>query len=282
MFYRCCDLRSFLLLYFISILLFAGCAHKIVKKVSEPEIYTGVLEEVKNAKIDIGDEHFEKGKFYRYRIDWLGMPVGFVTFTMDGKDVIKDRDVYVVSLRAQTNKFASKVYRIEDVYTSYIDDEKIIPLRYDVDRKEGNYRKRATTYFDHDNGIAYFENFLDKSKKTYEIPNGVLDPISAIIKAQKLNMALGKYYVMDVANNEEIYKIHACVEKRENLNVENMGNFEAYYIAPYAVLKGERVKKGTVSGYISTGQNKFLLCAEVKAPLFTKLRATVIEIDKLR
>ena len=226
------------------------------------------------------EKQFRIGEYYKYRIDWLGVPVGFVTFEIEGEAIIEKKAVYIVTLTAETNKFASKIYNIRDTYTSYIDKDQLVPVRYDVNRSEGNYRKKAMTLFDHKNGKAYFENYLDGSKKSYSIPEGVLDPISAILKAKTFEMVVGDCHMIDVANNESVYKIYTHIPRKDHLLIKDMGEYEAFFVSPYAILNGVKVKKGTVSGYISSDAERKLLYAEVQAPLFTKLTGTLIETRK--
>jgi len=221
---------------------------------------------------------FRVGEHYGFRLDWIGIPVGYVSFDISGIEKIGGREVYVVTLKARTNKFASAIYKIDDVYTSYVDTEQLIPLRYDVDRKEGLYRKKATTIFDHDKKTAYFENFKDGSKKSYPIPPGILDPVSSVLKARTLDIDVGKYHVLIVNNNEEIYTIHAKIEKRATIVIHDFGKFQAFFVTPFAVTKGVRDRRGTVSGYISADDNRMILYGEAEAPLFTKITATLIEM----
>ncbi|MDD5440302.1 MAG: DUF3108 domain-containing protein [Candidatus Omnitrophica bacterium] len=220
-------------------------------------------------------QRFCVGERYGFRIDWFGIPVGYVTFEITGTQTINGRDCYVVTVKAGTNKFASKIYRIDDTSTSYVDAKKLVPLRYDVDRKEGNYRKRATTIYDRDERLAHFENFKDGSKKTYDVPDDVLDPVSSVLKARILDMDVGSYHIFNVDNNEEIYTIHAKIEKRDLITIKGFGGFQAFYVRPYAVTHGKREKRGTVSGYISGDDRRMLLYGECNAPLFTKMTATL-------
>jgi len=269
--------RSVSIWYLIVSLMLQGCAfHEgLIRKTV---LKAGPLtRSVPSAPTSGNDRRFFIGESYLYRIEWLGMPVGFVTFRIQREEVLNGRHVYVVTLEAETNKFADKIYRIRDKYTSFIDTKKLIPLRYDVDRSEGNYRKKATTLFDHAGGRAYFHNEVDSSSKEYEVPEGVVDPICAILRAKDMELNLGEYHVLHVANNESVYTINAVVACRDKVTLPDIGEFNAFFISPYAVLKGKRVKKGTVSGYISDDKNRNLLYAELKAPLFTKLTATLIE-----
>jgi len=259
-----------------------GCATRpAIRKIKPPVIAEITVEETsKPVALSEPQKEFKVGEFHKFQMRWLGAPVGYVTYVIEREDVVKGRDVYVVSINVRTNDFASRIYKIVDKYTSYIDKEKLIPLRYDVDRSEGRYRKRATTYFDHENGKAYFENFLDGSKKTYEIPNGVLDPVSSILKARTVDIAVGKELVFNIANNEKVYNLFAMMERKEWIELPELGSFEAFFMAPYAILRGKRVRKGKVCGYISCDDQRILLYAEARAPLFTKLTATLVAQEK--
>jgi len=57
---------------------------------------------------------------------------------------------------------------------------------------------------------------------------------------------------------------------------------EAFYVQPYAKLKGKDVRKGRVSGYFSADERKIPLLAIVKAPVFTKVTAYLIDIDYVK
>lgn len=225
----------------------------------------------------VPQELFSVGEYYKFQLRWVGIPVGFASFQISGEDKISNRDVFVVTVKAYTNKFASKIYNVKDVFTSYIDKERFIPLRYDVNRKDGNYRKNAVTYFDHEKGIAYFENFVDGSKKTYAIPHGILDPVSTVLKVRTLDIEVGKDYTFHVMNNEQVYELHAPIERREFIRLKDFGDFDAYFLSPYAILKGKVVKKGKVSGYISCDRKRILLYAVAKAPIFTTITATLVD-----
>jgi hypothetical protein len=266
----------------LSAFLLSGCAAgRIIKDSDRSVLYnTAPITTEETSKISPPTAPIETGVTYKYSMSWLKIPVATVTFEVADGGSFEGKDVFRLTMKAVTNRFASQIYRVDDTYTSYVDKEKLIPLAHDVARKEGTYRKTSRTRFDHENGIAYFENFLSGDKKTYKIPYGVQDPLSAVIKIRSIGISPGKMYVIDVANNEQVYNIRGFAERKDEVLVENIGSFEAYYIAPYAMLNNEIVKKGTVSLYISSGRDPILICGEAKAPLFTKMTVSLIEIAR--
>ncbi|MFH1790815.1 MAG: DUF3108 domain-containing protein [Candidatus Omnitrophota bacterium] len=278
---RMCSRLASVALIILPLIFAQGCVTRpaVRSKISEVSAQTRFRQDSATAPQVTAEtavtRSFPIGEYYEFSLKWVGIPVGTVSYSICGETEVNGIQVYVVRIRAKTNKFASAVYSVDDVFTSYVDKERLWPLRYDVNRKDGNYRKNAVTYFNHEEKIAYFENFVDGSKKTYPIPKGVLDPVSAILNARTIDIRIGRDNVLYVANNEKVYEMHGAVEKREIINIRCLGDVEAYFMSPYAVLNGERFNKGRVRGYISADNRRMLLYAEAKAPVFTVLTATL-------
>jgi len=217
---------------------------------------------------------------YKYRVDWLKIPVGYVTFEIKDGQKFEGRNIYLVSMYVKTNAFASKIYKIEDKYTSYVDRETNLPIKFEASRREGTYKKDARTIYDRKTNTAYFENFLDHSKKSYPVPEDVMDPVSVLIKMRTGDMDIGKHFVLNIDNNELLYKIHAYIERKEVIKIPRIGDFACYYVQPYAVLNNNKYDKGTISGYISAGPEKMVTFVEAKASLFSKMTATLVSAEK--
>ena len=83
-----------------------------------------------------------------FNMAWNRIPVGRII--AESGDIInyRGRDVYVVTLFTESNRFLSRIYRIEDTFTSYIDTVTMTSRRYEADRKEGTYRKHVIVEYD--------------------------------------------------------------------------------------------------------------------------------------
>lgn len=218
---------------------------------------------------------FRVGEELTYELAWVGIPVGTVVARVKGIERLDGREAYVVELTARTNAFCSKIYPVDDTYVSYIDKERYVSLKHVVRRREGRYRKDAVTVFDHTAKKAYFHNLGDGSRKTFDIPADAQDSLSAAYYFRTIDAHVGQKIGYTVVNNEEVYSLFGLIEKKAFIRVGNV-SYETFYVEPYAVLKGERVKKGSASGYFSCDNLRIPVYGMVRAPLFTKITAVLV------
>lgn len=214
-----------------------------------------------------------------YQVRWLGLPVGTIVASIKGIKKIQGRDAYQLEVIAKTNDFCSSIYKIDDRFVSYTDVENSYTLRHEVYRREGNYKKDAVTDFDQINHRAHFRNFLDNSEKDFDIPKGVQDTLSACYYFRTLPIKVGDRIEYAVCNNEANYQLFGLIENKEFIRIPKLGRMESFFIQPYAKLKGEKVKKGRVSGYFSCDEKRLPLLAVVQAPMFTEVTASLSNIE---
>lgn len=268
-------MRSKLIAVFISILsvtqaLYAGqnftSANKKIEKPSAEDII-----------IEPPRQYLPEYEHLKYTVRWLGIPVGYITASIRGTETIYSRQAYVLEVTAKTNAFCSAIYKIDDMFISYMDKEAMCSLRHEVYRREGRYKKDAVTEFDQVAHRAHFRNLLDKSEKEFDIPPNVQDTLSACYYFRLLPIEIGKRIEYAVCNNESIYKLFGLIESKDFVKIPKLGKKESFYIQPYAKLGNEKVKKGRISGYFSTGSDRLPLLAVVQAPMFTEVTASLAE-----
>ena len=264
------------------IFLLSGCATDYslrTTSVLKPE--TGQRAHSKEIQIETPPKKLTPGEKLTYQVRWLGIQVGTIVASIAPElEQVDGRSAYKVKVTVQTNDFCSAIYKIEDEFVSYIDAETMTTLRHKVHRREGRYKKDAITDFDQQKHIANFENFLDKSKKTFKIAESTQDTLSACYYFRTLRLKLGDRIKYFVVNNEQNYELFGVIEDKKFINIKGLGNFESFFIQPYAkVLGGEKVRKGRVSGYFSSDEKRLPLLAIVEAPLFTKVTATLKNIE---
>jgi hypothetical protein len=218
---------------------------------------------------------FSVGEELVYDLAWIGIKVGTVVTRVKGIEVINGRDAYVVELNAKTNAFCSNIYPVDDTFTTYIDKEKFVSLKHVVRRSEGRYRKNAVTVFDYGSNKAYFHNFLDGSRKTFDIPGYVQDTLSAAYYFRVLDLKPGLEVAYKVVNNEQVYDLFGIIGKKEFIRLGGT-TYETFHVEPYAKLKGDRVEKGKANGYFSCDRLRIPVYGTVKAPLFTKVTAILV------
>ncbi len=248
---------------------------KVSKTATGEEIYS------KNIEIKTPPRKLPLGEKLTYEVRWLRIPVGTIVASVFPElEQVDGQSAYKVSVIVKTNDFCSKIYKVEDKFISYIDTKTMTTLRHEVYRRDGRYKKDAITDFNQQNHMAHFKNLLDKSEKTFKIPENTQDTLSACYYFRLLELKLGDRIEYSVVNNEQNYRLFGIAEDKKFIKISELGDFESFFIQPYAKeIGGEQVKKGKVSGYFSADERRLPLLAVVEAPMFTKVTATLTKIE---
>jgi hypothetical protein len=213
-----------------------------------------------------------------FDLRWIGIHVGTVTMSVKGIRKINDRDAYVLEAAFKSNRFLSSIYKIDDRFVSYMDVEKLYTLRQEVYRREGSYRKDAITEFDQINHKAYFKNWVDKSEKVIDIPEGVQDTLSACYYFMMLPLKVGDKIDYYVYNSETTYQLIGVVEEKVFIKTAALGLKESFRMQPYVRLSGEKVQKGDLSAYFSCDKRRVPLMGKIKGVIFTEAVFTLSNI----
>ena len=238
-----------------------------------------VAKEIKDdIVIESPQSQLPENEYLKYTVRWLGVPVGYITASIKGIKIIHNRRAYLLEVVVKTNAFCSAIYKIDDRFVSYMDVAGKYSLRHEVYRREGRYKKDAITDFDQVAHKAHFKNFLDGSEKDFDIPPNVQDTLSACYYFRLLPVNIDKKIEYAVCNNEAIYKLFGVIESKDFIKVPRLGKKKAFFMQPYVKLKNEKVRKGRASGYFSTDSKRLPLLAVVRAPILTKVTASLSKI----
>lgn len=263
-------LRQSYLLIAICLSFMAGCAPGIkplaFKEIPEVQVVTQVSSKA------VLPEH-EK---LVYQVRWLGIMAGEIIAEIKGRVLWKGRPCYLIEVTARTRGFVSSIYRVDDLYRSYLDAETFYTLRHEEHRHEGGFHKDSVTDFDHDTGKAYFKNAVDGSSKTFAIPAAVQDTITASYVARLLALAPGKSFAFKVVNSEKVYDLFATVTGRSRM-MHAGRSYDVLHVVPFARINGAEAREGRASGFFTDDERKIPLVVTIKAPVFTKVTATLLE-----
>lgn len=253
----------------------SGCAKiGVVKPVDKVE---GISEEKVLTSMD-SEARFYTRKRFIYLIAWNGIPVGRVIAESGDMINYRGRRAYVLKVVTESNKFLSKIYRVEDTYTSYVDAETMSSLRYEADRKEGSYKKQVIVEYDFDKMEAIYYSLLDGSVKRCPIEKNVQDPVSSMAYFMTLPVKPGDRIKITVNLNEKNYRLFCRIGEVEAIKLPTLGTWAAFRVRPYAELKGKRVKKGRAYGYLSTDKKRYPLFGVVLTR-FGRVTATLKSIE---
>lgn len=223
---------------------------------------------------------FHTRKRLIYLMAWNNIPVGRIIAESGGIKKYRGVEVYVVRVVTESNKFLSKIYRVEDTYTSYIDTRAMTSRRYEADRKEGNYRKHVIVEYDFKEMEAEYTNLTDGSVKRCQIKENVQDPVSAMCYFMTRPIKCGEKIDMTVNLNEKNYRLFGTVENIDVVKLPKLGIFPAFKIRPYAELKGKRLRRGNAWMYFAADENRYPLFGVVLIP-FGRVTATLRSVEDI-
>lgn len=230
--------------------------------------------------IEAPDSRLPESETLTYEVRWLGMSVGTMTASVKGVQEVNGRKAYVLEAVVKTSPFFSGIYSINDRFVSYLDVEKLHTLRHEVYRRDGKYKKDAVTEFDQENHTAHFRNLLDKSEKSFPIPPGVQDTLSACYYFMLLPIKVGDRIEYQVCNNEANYRLLSLIESKAFISLPGIGEKQAFLIQPYATLKDKKVDKGRVKAYFTAEKRRIPLVAVIRGPVFSEVTVTLRKVER--
>ncbi|MBD3296428.1 MAG: DUF3108 domain-containing protein [Candidatus Omnitrophica bacterium] len=254
-----------------------GCASTGLVRGTEPGLETHCETSGKPVSRHV---ELPAGKRFEFDVAWNRIPVGKVSAEVRPATVYRGREVHEVTVKTGSNRFLSAIYRVEDVYTSYVDAETFTSRRYEADRREGNYRKHVVVEYDLRNNRAVYTNYTDGSVKTCYVEKQVQDPVSAMAYFMTMPVDEEKTVRITVNLNEKNYDLTGTIGKREIVDLQGLGVYTGRRIRPSVTLGGRKVRKGRAWMYFSDDKNRYPLYGVVRIP-FGSVTATLRKIEDL-
>ncbi|MBZ0166939.1 MAG: DUF3108 domain-containing protein [Candidatus Omnitrophica bacterium] len=210
---------------------------------------------------------------------YLGMTVAELTTEVKERKMYKGVPVIVFEAAGRTIPPFSKVFKVEDVFISYMDERRKRVVYREEYRSEGKYRKHSFVEFNYEKHIAYFYNDVDKTRKEIPIPDQVHDPVTANYYVRTLAWQLGDTIDLQVYASETIYDLICLVSEVTEQGTPNHGKRKALVVQPYAYVNGEDAKKGRAKGYFDMGRAHIPLKAVIKTPFFGSAQLILERIE---
>lgn len=128
---------------------------------------------------------FELGEYLEYRVHYGAVTAGIAKLTVGNKAVdVNGRQCYHMVGQGISSKTFSLFYRVNDRYETYVDMEKLYPLKYKRRIEEGSFKAYTEVKFDHAAKKAYERRSGHEGTATYEVPMGIQDVMSAFYYAR--------------------------------------------------------------------------------------------------
>jgi hypothetical protein len=182
-----------------------------------------------------------------YKVEFLGLTMGYARFTFLGKVLLSGKEAYHLRVRAWTSDLLSLIYPIDDTIDYYLDVQTITPLRQEFDnsRKEDD-----VAIYDQEKGTIVYRYKKDGTirKKVDVVPN-VYDPVSAAYYFRTRDLAVEEKGRPMYAGRK-LWEISARPVGFERIQTDR-GEVDTIIIQPVIRREGKVEDKGELRMWIS-------------------------------
>jgi hypothetical protein len=188
-----------------------------------------------------------------YRVDFIGITMGYARFSYRGKVSIGGRIAYHLSVRAWTSGLLSYIYPINETIDYYLDAATVAPIRQEFTARERE--KDDVAIYDQETGkITYRYRDTGELRKEVQTVPDVYDPVSAVYYFRWKDLG-GEEKPRNVYAGRKLYQISARILGKERLDTE-FGPVETLVIQPVIRREGKPDNKGDLKMWVSDDERR--------------------------
>lgn len=201
------------------------------------------------------------GEYFQFSIDWNGLNGGSSLMQVQNITRVDGRRAYRIVMKAESNSFVSKFYKVRDRAESYIDAESLVTRRFVKRLREGGYEKDIDVRFDQEARKAKYAD-----GETYDVPAGVHDVLSAFYYVRTVPLPTGASLSIPTHDNKKSYEMVVKVHRRERVEVP-AGKFDCVVVEPILKSEGVFKSKGSILVWLSDDARRIPVLVKSKIPV---------------
>ncbi len=198
-----------------------------------------------------------------YRVDFIGITMGYARFRYDGKVSIAGKTAYHLNVRAWTSGVLSFVYPINDTIEYYLDEETLAPIRLEFTRQERE--KDDVALYDQETGkITYRYRQSGKIRKEVSTIPSIYDPVSLAYYFRWRDLGV-ENRSRNMYGGRKVYQISSRILGNERIRTER-GEVDTIAVLPVIRRDGKPENKGDLKIWFSNDERR------VPVRLYAKFR----------
>jgi len=209
---------------------------------------------------------FQRGEFLHFAVSYGIILAGYATIEVHEESDFKGKDVFKFVTTARSRNAFNWIFKVRDATASYFDKENMHSLRFEKHLREGSYEDDTVIDYDQINLKADYisERKGKKTRKaTIDIPQNVMDPLSALFYVRTLDLNVGKEIIIPATDNKKVYDIKVIVHRTETVKVR-AGKFKCWVVEPVMADGGVFKKDGKVLVWLTADDKKMPVKMETK------------------
>jgi len=188
-----------------------------------------------------------------YRVDFIGITMGYARFRYDGKVSIEGKTAYHLNVRAWTSGVLSYVYPINDTIDYYLDAETLAPIRQEFAHPERE--KDDVALYNQETGrITYRYRQSGAIRKQVDTIPSVYDPVSVAYYFRWRDLGV-EDRPRNVYGGRKVYQISSRVLGYERIRTVN-GEVDTIAVLPLIRRNGKPDDKGDLKVWFSSDERR--------------------------
>jgi len=183
-----------------------------------------------------------------FRVEFLGMTMGYARFTFKGKVLWNGRETYHLSVRAWTSDFLSVIYPINETIDYYMDVKTLEPLRQEFTGREK--KKDDVAFYDQKKGrIVYRYKHSGEIRKEVDVIPSVFDPVTVAYYFRARDLG-DEGRPRNVYGGRKLYQISSRLLGQEKIETTR-GPVDTVVIQPVIMREGKVDNKGDLKVWMT-------------------------------
>jgi len=189
-----------------------------------------------------------------YRVDFIGITMGYARFRYDGKVSIDGKPAYHLNVRAWTSGILSFIFPINETIDYYLDTETIAPIRQEFTER-GKGKKDDVALYNQETGkITYRYRQTGKIRKQVDTIPSVYDPVSVAYYFRWKDLGV-ENSPRNVYGGRKLYQISSRILGNERIHTEH-GDLDTIAVLPLIRRDGKPDDKGDLKIWFSNDERR--------------------------
>lgn len=165
---------------------------------------------------------FKTGEHLKYRFHYGSLNAGYATLDVKTEN-LNGRPHFLIKGYGYSTGLVKAVFKVQDVYQTYIDKATGTPTKFIRNINEGGYRKNRVIYFNQKTKKVTVDDKKNGTKKSYSVTSEIQDILSAFyfLRNQDLSKKkTGDFVSMNVFIDEEAFPFKLKIMGRETIKTK--------------------------------------------------------------
>ena len=220
---------------------------------------------------------FIVGEYSSFKISFGPINAGFATLKV--QEIVEKNTIpcYHIIGKGRTASFFDWFFKVRDVYETFIDTSKLVPINFIRNIHEGGYSKKQHYMFNHKDNIVYTQD------TSYSIPSNAQDMLSALFYARTFNkndLKQSQSFFVPIFMDEENYNLEIMYLKNELVETK-FGIIDCMVFNPKMQEGRVFEDEEEMKIWISDDKNHLLIRVEAKIWSGT-IKADIVSVDHLK